>query len=332
MQPATLFDYASLEPTTRDDVRRMTGEIRERIKRAASDIFAIGERLIAIKTRLGHGHFGAWLRDEFDWDERTAQRYMAVAERFKSDTVSDLRFGTKALYALSAPTVPEAARVEAVTRAEAGEEITHKTAQELIAKHRPQPAGLAVAASHSSPLFIDEEESGETETQSFEESATDEQPDEDEPIEEVVPSTVCNIHQPEPTQSVQRTASSSLASRFVVPPTPADPEVIPLPAAIRSAKAKEAVEADDKRHEVTLRQLRAFHAAIREHFIGFEERGGVVENLDICDPWQIRSTAVYLEELGQTALRFADEIRTRYWDRIQEAEDSDEDESEFATT
>lgn len=39
-----------------------------------------GRRLVAIKARLGHGKWNAWVGSSFDYDLRTAQRYMSLAE------------------------------------------------------------------------------------------------------------------------------------------------------------------------------------------------------------------------------------------------------------
>ena len=42
----TAFDYESLDAETRIVVRQKTGEIKDRMRRSASDIVEIGERLI----------------------------------------------------------------------------------------------------------------------------------------------------------------------------------------------------------------------------------------------------------------------------------------------
>ena len=39
-----------------------------------------GRRLVAIKARLGHGKWNHWIGSSFDYDLRTAQRYMSLAE------------------------------------------------------------------------------------------------------------------------------------------------------------------------------------------------------------------------------------------------------------
>lgn len=140
MSLATLFDYGALDAETRIVVQQKTGEIRERIKRTANDIVEIGERLIEIKERLGHGQFGEWLKAEFEWDERTARRLISVADTFKSDKLSVLGIAPSALYALSAPSTPEPARKEAIDQAKAGKTISHGDAKTIIDKHRQSPA------------------------------------------------------------------------------------------------------------------------------------------------------------------------------------------------
>lgn len=132
-QPS-LFDYASLQPETRATVQRYTVEIKALMKRAAQDIIEIGQRLIEVKAALGHGHFGAWLSAEFDWDVTSAWRFMNVATRFCN--LQDLEIAPSALYLLAAPSTPEAARQEAIERAEAGEEITYSAAREIVAEFK----------------------------------------------------------------------------------------------------------------------------------------------------------------------------------------------------
>ncbi len=139
MRQLTIFDYGQLDAETRIVVQQRTGEIRTLMRRAAQDIVDIGLKLIEVKERLEHGRFLPWLRVEFDWDERQAQRFIAVAERFgKSDNLSD--FAPSALYLLSAPSTPDDARQEALARAGEGEPITHAKAKEIVWRHTPAPA------------------------------------------------------------------------------------------------------------------------------------------------------------------------------------------------
>lgn len=127
-----IFDYAALDTETRIVVQQRTTEIKALMKRAASDIIDIGQKLIEVKAQLGHGRFYGWLGAEFDWTPMTASRFMNVAERFKSNKLLDLNFAPSALYLLAAPSTPDSVRIEAIDRAAQGETITYSTARDLI--------------------------------------------------------------------------------------------------------------------------------------------------------------------------------------------------------
>lgn len=139
-----LFDYTTLDSETRIVVQQRTSEIKGLMRRAAQDIIDIGQKLIEVKARLGHGHFGEWLRAEFDWHQSTATNFMRVAEKFTNFVNLD-QFAPSALYLLAAPSTPDDARTEALDRAESGEPITHRAAQEIITAHKP-PAPPALSA------------------------------------------------------------------------------------------------------------------------------------------------------------------------------------------
>ena len=102
------------------------------MKRAAQDIIDIGQKLIEVKARLGHGSFGGWLEAEFEWSDQTALNFMNVARRMPG-IPNGLDFAPRALYLLAAPSTPETARTEALERAAAGETITHAIAQDIKA-------------------------------------------------------------------------------------------------------------------------------------------------------------------------------------------------------
>lgn len=129
------FDYTGLDIETSQFVQQQTGEIRTLMKRTAQGIVEIGCRLIDVKECLGHGKFGAWLLAEFEWTDRTARQFMRVAEEFKSANFADLPFAPSALYLLSAPSTPKAAKEEALARAESGEPITYTTAKAIKQKY-----------------------------------------------------------------------------------------------------------------------------------------------------------------------------------------------------
>ncbi len=138
-QARKVFDYTSLDAESSHFVQQQTGEIRALMKRTAQGIVEIGQKLISVKKRLGHGRFLDWLEAEFEWTERTAQQFMNVARSFKNENFSDLQLAPSALYILAAPSTPEAARSEALVRAKAGEPITHKAAKAIKHKYTPAP-------------------------------------------------------------------------------------------------------------------------------------------------------------------------------------------------
>ncbi len=134
--PQKSFDYSLLDDETLSFVQLRTVEIRKLMKRSAQDIFDIGNYLSEVKDKLGHGNFLDWVDLEFNWSSRTANRFMSVAQRFKSDILSNLELLPTALYLMAAPSTPEEAVAEALERAKQGETITAKTVQEIKDKHK----------------------------------------------------------------------------------------------------------------------------------------------------------------------------------------------------
>jgi hypothetical protein len=103
--------------------------IRDLVGVARTCIIEIGRELIAAKAEVGHGDWSPWLKVEFGWSDSTAQNYMNVARKFPTlGNFTAITIDATALYALSAPDVPQEARDEAVERAEAGERITTRQA------------------------------------------------------------------------------------------------------------------------------------------------------------------------------------------------------------
>lgn len=143
-----LFDYGTLDLDTRSFVQTKTAEIRILVKQTAQGIIEIGQRLIEVKEKLGHGNFLPWIRDEFGWSDETAHRFMNVAQNLPQ-IPHGVEFQMRALYLLASPSTPESAREEALECAESGERITHQVVQEIIAKHKAE----AEAAKVRSPVF-----------------------------------------------------------------------------------------------------------------------------------------------------------------------------------
>ena len=92
-------------------------------------IIQIGFELIAAKEQVGHGNWSAWLENEFNWTQRTANNFMRVAERFgKMENVFHFKPSTlQAMLALTEGTEQEFIG----TQAEAGKPVELQSAREL---------------------------------------------------------------------------------------------------------------------------------------------------------------------------------------------------------
>lgn len=96
------------KPAVRDDLEQLAASIRKRLRTTCRDAIEIGIDLLKAKKKLGHGRFLPWIKDNFGMSERTAERYVALAERLgsRSDTLSDLPLAI--LHTLAASSTPDA--------------------------------------------------------------------------------------------------------------------------------------------------------------------------------------------------------------------------------
>lgn len=140
VQIVTPFNYDDLDPETRIIVKQRTSEIKAIARQTAQGVLDIGAKLAEVKDRLGHGRFGYWLDQEFGWSDRTARSFMAAARSFKTEIISDLSIAPTALVMLASPSVPEAARQQAIQIAANGLPVNTRQARQIIDQHRPAPA------------------------------------------------------------------------------------------------------------------------------------------------------------------------------------------------
>ena len=75
------FDYGQLDAADRDDARVEAAAIVALSARVAGDCIDIGERLLRMKARLGHGRFTRWVRAEAGHSPRRARAFMRIARR-----------------------------------------------------------------------------------------------------------------------------------------------------------------------------------------------------------------------------------------------------------
>lgn len=136
------FNYDSLDSEQRIVVQQRTGEIKERLRRSAQDIWEIGQKLADVRSRLKHGQFDVWLKAEFGWSRRTAYNFINVFEAFgERANLAQISIATSALYLLAAPSTPQEMREEVLQRAKEGEAITHKELRQVLKEEKsPSPA------------------------------------------------------------------------------------------------------------------------------------------------------------------------------------------------
>ena len=130
------FDYANLDAKTRLAVQQQTNEIKTLMRRSVQDTIDIGQKLIEVKKQLGHGRFRNWLKAEFGWSTRTANRSMQVATKFKNANLAQLEMDVSALYLLAEPSTPNEAEKEVLELAKQGENISYAKARDIINQHK----------------------------------------------------------------------------------------------------------------------------------------------------------------------------------------------------
>ncbi|MEM9163676.1 MAG: DUF3102 domain-containing protein [Cyanobacteria bacterium P01_F01_bin.4] len=157
-----LFDYDSLEATQRSIIQQRTGEIRERLRRSAQDVWEIGQKLADVRSRLKYGQFLTWLKVEFGWSQRTAYNFIKVYETFgdRFANLAKVDIATSLLYQLASPSVPDDLRDQVLQAAEQGQKITAKSLRSAIKKRKQlksavvEGSQLADEANQSGPEII----------------------------------------------------------------------------------------------------------------------------------------------------------------------------------
>lgn len=144
---SSIFNYSLLSYEKQIIIQNQTDEIKKLVRRTAQNIIEIGQRLQEVKKELGHGNFGKWLEAEFNWSVATATKMMQVSQQFDAVNFTNLNFAPSALYILAAPSSPQKARTEALSRAKKGESITYSLAKKLVNTHK-QSANHQLAKNH----------------------------------------------------------------------------------------------------------------------------------------------------------------------------------------
>jgi hypothetical protein len=81
-KPRGGFDYAKLEAGIADEMRSAAERVRGLLR---DSVVTVGRELLAIKKKIEHGQFMAWVRRECRLNLRTVQRYTQAAELVEKD-------------------------------------------------------------------------------------------------------------------------------------------------------------------------------------------------------------------------------------------------------
>jgi hypothetical protein len=136
LPPVPGFDYSGLDPEIAALVQDAAFSIKSTKRRA---IVRVGTQLERVQKRLPYGQWGAWLKAEFGWTQRTALNYIGAADLILGcEKFSKLQSTT--LYLLAAPSTPEPVRQEITDRFNAGEVIPDHVVKEMVetAKYQQQ--------------------------------------------------------------------------------------------------------------------------------------------------------------------------------------------------
>ena len=161
-----MSDTANASPAQFRDVNTITAEIRTiqaTVRRTALEgCIEIGRRLVEVKELLGHGEWGAYLRDEFDWSQDRANQLMKLFREYgagqqnlfgaelNSDTYRNLTFSQ----ALRLIAIPESEREDFVK----DNDVEHLSTRELDALIKGHEKALAAERAKTDEALAESQE------------------------------------------------------------------------------------------------------------------------------------------------------------------------------
>lgn len=123
------FDYIIIDPLIAAEARLIAEKIRFRLHTSVTDT---GNDLIAAKSKLPHGSFGAWIRAEFGMSDTTAQNYMNAARFMEGKSTKFGNLPPSAIYALAAPSAPAEVVDKVMAEVEAGTLLSVEAIRERL--------------------------------------------------------------------------------------------------------------------------------------------------------------------------------------------------------
>lgn len=135
-ETASGFDYSLITDTKkRTKAQAIAKRIHANVRTTEKNLLANGRELTAIKDDLKHGLWKDWLSAEFRWSHRTAQNYMAVANRLADDYHRLTYLPSPTIYRLVASDKKiEPVRLEVVNAAKDGKPMPKDEVERLISQ------------------------------------------------------------------------------------------------------------------------------------------------------------------------------------------------------
>ena len=142
-QTVGIFCFQVNELTTTTRLEEIAVGIEAHTKTAAEHILYNGKLLCEARELLkADQEFGQWREKRLPWMSReTALRWMN-AYQSGGENLLQHNVAVTSVYLLTAPSVPESARAEALERAESGEKLTVKATEEIVARHKAELAAM----------------------------------------------------------------------------------------------------------------------------------------------------------------------------------------------
>ena len=134
---ATNDFYSQFDIETRLSLQASKKRIDDKMRDAREAMKDIGREFVEAKARLASdGLFLAWVKLEWGWSEKAAQRHMAVYRAFKNDNLTAGLLKKSALYLLAAKSTPQSARTDALELTTNGGKLSVEATKKLIVKHK----------------------------------------------------------------------------------------------------------------------------------------------------------------------------------------------------
>ena len=140
-QPAG-FDYEQFDDAAADAAKAAVDRYRGRKE---AFLFDTGRDLLAVKERVEHGLFTAWVEAGMGITVRTAQHMMNVAAAFGCESEKFSLLPDSALYKLAAPSTPQAAIAQIKQQIESGQRLKLDQIEKIIATERDSVRAQAAA-------------------------------------------------------------------------------------------------------------------------------------------------------------------------------------------